>query len=326
MREELGALVEATQRVMDASSLQEGLGRVSDAALELLGADHASVRLCAEDGTLRPAARSGVAATEEAPPFRTGEGVLGWAAENGRAALVDDVCLDLRYQPRPGPSFPMRSVLCVPIARGERVLGVLSASSDRAGLFGGGEERLALLLASHARELLRTAELEQLTITDPHTLAYNRRYLLPRIEEEMRRADRSGEPLSLLLMDLDRFKRVNDRHGHAVGDAVIRAFADAVRPAVRAGDVLFRRGGEEFVLLMPGAGAREARTVAERLRGLFSGGPLLAGSGVRVRQTVSIGVATWDRREPPESLELRADRGLYAAKRAGRDRVVVSAR
>ena len=90
---------------------------------------------------------------------------------------------------------------------------------------------------------------------DDTTMAFNHRYLLPRIVEEMERASRSSGDLSILYMDLDHFKSVNDRFGHAVGDVVLRMFADRVRRAVRRIDVLIRRGGEEFVLVMPATGA-----------------------------------------------------------------------
>ena len=99
---------------------------------------------------------------------------------------------------------------------------------------------------------------------DDTTMAFNHRYLAPRLVEEMERAGRSGGDVSLLYLDLDHFKAVNDKHGHAAGDAVLRMFADRVRRAVRRVDVLVRRGGEEFVLIMPQTGATQAHAISTR--------------------------------------------------------------
>jgi diguanylate cyclase (GGDEF)-like protein len=129
--------------------------------------------------------------------------------------------------------------------------------------------------------------------------------------------------LSFLLMDLDHFKSVNDAHGHAVGDRVLRLFADRVRALVRRTDVLVRRGGEEFALLMPATSEREARVIAERIRESLGTDPFQA-QGAVLRQTVSIGVATWDGCESGESLEKRADLAMYDAKARGRNRVTVA--
>jgi two-component system cell cycle response regulator len=158
---------------------------------------------------------------------------------------------------------------------------------------------------------------------DDITMAFNHRYLVPRLVEEMERASRSAGDVSLLYMDLDHFKSVNDKFGHAVGDAVLRVFADRVRKAVRRVDILIRRGGEEFVLIMPQTGATQAHATGNRIQQTLHGEPFDI-EGVRILQTVSIGVATWDHRETPEQLERRADEAMYEAKRLGRNRVVVA--
>ena len=159
---------------------------------------------------------------------------------------------------------------------------------------------------------------------DDITMAFNHRYLQPRLTEEMERASRANGDVSVLYMDLDHFKKVNDTHGHAVGDAVLRMFADRVRKAVRRVDVLVRRGGEEFVLIMPLTGVTQAHATGHRIQQTMHADPFRGDPGVRLKQTVSIGVATWDKRETPEQLERRADEAMYQAKRLGRDRVVVA--
>jgi two-component system cell cycle response regulator len=320
----LECLAALSSRLLAEPGLQASLQHVADAALELLGGDHASVRLCGRDGLMQVGARAGVGSSAPPPPFRRGEGVLGWVAETGRIARIDDSRSEPRFRDHPERGFPVGSLLSVPVAGPEGTLGVLSVSSPAQAAFDRRKEAIATMLACAAAQALHTAELRQLTLTDSHTLAYNRRYLQPRLQEEMERAQRGGEPLSLLLLDLDHFKRVNDQHGHGVGDAVLAAFADTVRRCVRAVDVLVRRGGEEFVLIMPSTDTEAALRVAERIRERVGSAPLAVRDGVCLPQTVSIGLAMWNGHESADALEERADLAMYEAKRRGRNRVVTA--
>ncbi len=320
----LGILAEMSQRLLDDACVQSSLQRVADTALQVISADHASVRLCSPDGRLEVAARSGVGSDRPPPPFRTGQGILGWVAETGRVARIGDSLSEPRFVERRERGYAVGSVLSLPLRGGSSTLGVLSVSSPARDAFGEADEAVGQILASAATQALRTAELRQLALTDSQTLAFNRRYLLPRLRQEMERALRHGEPLSLMLLDLDHFKHVNDRHGHAAGDAVLAAFADRVRGSVRAVDVMFRRGGEEFVLIMPTTDEHQALVVAERVRSRLAEEPLQARRGLLLTQTVSIGVATWDGRETAESLEERADLAMYEAKHLGRNRVLIA--
>jgi diguanylate cyclase (GGDEF)-like protein len=155
-------------------------------------------------------------------------------------------------------------------------------------------------------------------------MAFRQSYLMPRLREELSRSARYASPISILFMDLDHFKRVNDEHGHAVGDRVLRAFADRVRQTVRVMDVLVRRGGEEFVLLLPNMGLADAVLAADRIRIALTEEPIEARADLLLPQTVSVGVATWDGAESAEQLEQRADAAMYAAKQAGRNQVCAS--
>ena len=319
----LGMLAKVTRELLEEERVEINLQRVADAALDLLGADHASVRLCESDGSMAAGARAGLGTDRPPPPFRRGEGVLGWVAETGQCACIEDSSHEPRFVARER-GFDVGSLLSVPISSPDGTVGVLSVSSVRTCAFRQAEQALAQVRASAAAQSLRTAELRQLAVTDSQTLAYNRRCLLPRLREEMEHARRHGAPLSLLLIDLDHFKRVNDAHGHPTGDVVLRAFADTVRECVRAADVLFRRGGEEFVLIMPSTDESQATTVAERLRRRLGRAPLRVRADLLLLQTASIGVATWDGEEAAEALEERADLAMYEAKRRGRNRVHVS--
>lgn len=257
--------------------------------------------------------------------FRRGEGILGWVVEHGEPARIGDVEHDTRWLRSQGQSFHVRSIIAEPLWSSGEVIGVLSVTSPTRDAFVEEDQLLLRLLANCSAPPIERARLRRLAMFDDTTMAFNHRYLQPRLVEEMERAGRTAGDVSVLYMDLDHFKSVNDNYGHAVGDVILRMFADRVRRTVRKVDVLVRRGGEEFVLIMPSTGATQAHGTAQRIQQslhdeLFDA----AGSAVRIRQTASIGVATWDKRETPEELERRADQAMYQAKRLGRDRVVVA--
>jgi len=161
--------------------------------------------------------------------------------------------------------------------------------------------------------------LRHMAMFDALTELYNRRAFLQLGERELARSQRAGVPTAALMLDLDRFKAVNDRHGHVAGDRVLAEFADRLRRAVRLADLPGRYGGEEFCVLLPGLGLEEARVIAERVRRTVAVSPL---GGLPDATTVSIGVTACDDSEGPiDVLLARADEALYAAKEGGRNRV-----
>jgi len=176
------------------------------------------------------------------------------------------------------------------------------------------------------------ARLRRSGFTDVLTGWHNRRYLQARMKEELARACRDGRSLVCMMLDVDHFKQVNDRHGHAAGDAVLRELAQRVETEVRGSDVAARFGGEEFVILLPRTTSIEARQVAERIRNAVAAAPFGLPDDGHVAVTVSIGIAEFrpgagrsDLKSLGEALIARADAALYDAKAAGRDRVVVEA-
>jgi len=173
-----------------------------------------------------------------------------------------------------------------------------------------------------AEEALQTAnaELQRLATTDRLTGAWNRTHLEEILAAEIERAERYQEPLSLLILDVDHFKAVNDTHGHLVGDAVLIELTRRIGAHLRAVDVLARWGGEEFVLLLPHCGAAEAQIVAEKLRALLADHPFPQAGQV----TASFGVAQWQPHESRDTWLKRADDALYAAKAGGRNQVCLA--
>ncbi|MCA9602063.1 MAG: sensor domain-containing diguanylate cyclase [Myxococcales bacterium] len=318
-------LLDLTRRLTDAKRLEDSLQDVTDAVLSLLSCDHASVRILDESGTqLLTGARSGLGTAQHPLAFRPGEGIAGWVVEHGRPVIVDDASKDSRFVNSPSQGFPIRSMVAAPLWSAGRVIGVLSASAAEPGRFSPEHVDLACLLANCAVPAIEKARLVRLSLTDDQTQAFNRRYEMPRLEEEISRSRRYGTPLTVLMLDLDHFKTVNDRFGHATGDRILEEFADRVRTVTRRHDVFIRRGGEEFVLIMPSTDTAEAKHVAGRIRDRIGGEPFLVDGGDEVTQTVSIGVATWTSGEDAFELEQRSDTALYRAKEAGRNRVCVA--
>jgi diguanylate cyclase (GGDEF)-like protein len=167
--------------------------------------------------------------------------------------------------------------------------------------------------------------LERLAAVDPLTDAYNRRFGLARLREEFSRAVRADSALGVLMVDIDRFKAVNDTYGHLVGDRVLKEVSAAIRRTIREGDVLVRYGGEEFLVVLPGAGEASTVAVGERIRRSVAD-LALEDEGRTLTVTVSLGAAQYGATSgTPERLVGTADGALYEAKRSGRDRLVLAA-
>ncbi|MCB5409861.1 diguanylate cyclase domain-containing protein [Pseudogemmobacter faecipullorum] len=169
----------------------------------------------------------------------------------------------------------------------------------------------------------------KLALIDPLTGAWNRRYAMPRLTSLCSEARRTGQPLAVLVLDIDRFKQVNDIHGHAAGDLVLTEVVQRLSATLRAGDLLARIGGEEFLIALPGTGAREASSVAERLRRLISDRPFELGeegpdrAPGRLDLTISMGLRISTGQDDALVLTEAADGALRESKRAGRNLVTL---
>ena len=175
-------------------------------------------------------------------------------------------------------------------------------------------------------ELLRqNKRLERIAIEDHLTRIYNRRHFFELAEIEIKRAKRYGNPLSVVILDADRFKKMNDEYGHLIGDQILINLAQLLQENIRGLDILARYGGEEFVILMPEANLKAAQKSAERLRKLVAETSMITG-GLNVMITISLGVASWNKGSQEldfNALLARADQALYQSKEAGRNRVSV---
>lgn len=257
----------------------------------------------------------------------TADGLADEAMRRGEPVLSSD----LPNAPHPlqdeARQEGVRSIVCLPLASDHERLGViLFYRDDRQFNF----EDIELIrtfshLATHA---IQNARLHARTVnmaeTDSLTGLYNRRKFEQRLREEIQRSQRSRQPLALLVLDIDHFKKVNDTYGHSAGDAVLRALALTFRREIRDVDMVARMGGEEFVFLLPDTDAALAQRVAERIRAALMVQTIAAPDDVRIRITVSIGVACYPlHANSADSLIANADRAVYAAKQEGRNRVLM---
>ncbi len=230
----------------------------------------------------------------------------------------------------------IRSVALIPLRRQERLQGSLnfaSADEKRFSRHLGTDflAHLGVIGAFAVENAVNRARLVRSGLTDFLTGWHNRRYLNARLKEELARAQRQGSGLTCLLIDLDRFKEINDQHGHLAGDMALREAAQRVDAHIRGSDAAARFGGDEFVVLAPGISPEQAAALAERIRQAVSDTPLEISANAKVQMTVSIGVAGThlsreesDLKSAAERLLADADSALYRAKQLGRNRVVLA--
>jgi diguanylate cyclase (GGDEF)-like protein len=253
-------------------------------------------------------------------PESISEGVLRRVAETG------DV-VDLRSSSEPAVRNRPASVLALPLVSGGRVAAVLVVVRGQDRPFTTAETRTLRALAPMAAAVLQTERQTQHAIEeslhDPLTGANNRRRFDRDLADALERS-RSGGPLSLAIVDLDHFKRVNDTFGHPAGDELLKAIVQRLIAAVRPGDGVYRFGGEEFCLLLADTPAAEATDVAERVRAEIAARPYDIGVDAPHAATASIGIATSRPGDDAAALVARADAALYDAKESGRNRVVAA--
>jgi diguanylate cyclase (GGDEF)-like protein len=326
---EMELLLEVSKAVSGTLDLPEQLQELGKQVCARLSISEFSVMLLDETThqLVIEAVAGEVPAAARGMRFHLGEGVTGEAAAKGQTIYVPDVSKDPRDLHYKARTRTTGSFLAVPLRSKGRILGVMSVNRRPIDAFSEREMRLAEAIAAQAALAIANARLYQQTLelsfTDSLTGVANRRQLFLRLEQEFSRSVRFGDPLSLLMIDLDLFKQINDRHGHTVGDGVLRGVALALRRNVRKIDVVARYGGEEFCIVLPRVGKPEALEVAEKLRRAVSAAALPGPEGKGpLRVTISIGVATLGiDADDVGSLVEKADVALYEAKRLGRDQV-----
>jgi two-component system cell cycle response regulator len=232
------------------------------------------------------------------------------------------------------PLGAVASVALLPLIRQGRVMGSLNLGSTNPHRYESGcatdfLERLAEIVAVCLESALAREQLKMTGLTDGLTGVQNRRYFEHRLQEEVSQSRRHQQPLTCMFLDVDRFKRINDTHGHQTGDMVLREVAGAAQSQLRIGDTIARYGGEEFIVLLPRTSAHHGREIAERIRKAIEEQNFKSRAGYALSVTISIGLASLPlqgtSQNPQvlaEAMVAAADDALYQAKHTGRNRVV----
>jgi diguanylate cyclase (GGDEF)-like protein len=256
-----------------------------------------------------------------------GTGAVGLVIGEQRPLLIDDLASsDVPLGGGEGAEG-VRSWLGVPIFMSGGVEGVLAIQSRQAGAFGEAEQRLLESIGHQVAASLQNAHLYQMAMVDSLTGLFVRRYFDARIEEEIERSKRYGTPFSVVMIDIDDFKLLNDTHGHLVGDRVLRAISAIVRSQMRGVDTAARYGGEELSLILPRTEMVAAYNQAERIRSSIAdhrvGVDPGAGASEVIGVTASFGIAAYPESgaQTGEDVVRRADKALYRAKKTGKNRV-----
>jgi diguanylate cyclase (GGDEF)-like protein len=324
----LEKLMELTQKIHSTLQLDLALGIVLDAAIELAQMQRGFIMLFSADGELEyRTGRDHTGRTLLKEEFQASTTVIQKAVDQQ----------DLFYFINPSQvgsqsviNLQIGSGFCVPLfayrsiseaGGAKKMVGILYEDSKRISRFGKEEEDLVKGLAVQAGLALENATLYELATLDGLTRIYQRRYLEAIAELEWKRAVRYKHPLSLLLLDLDHFKKVNDTYGHDKGDVVLRKAANILRNACRVEDFVGRFGGEEFIVLLPETDLDGVKPVAQRIQDSFRSTKMLDDFIV----TVSVGAAIHPacRAESVQQLIKFADQALYYAKNHGRNQTVI---
>jgi diguanylate cyclase (GGDEF)-like protein len=255
-------------------------------------------------------------------------GIAKWVMARGQEFATADLRSDSRVQ-----DASVGAVLAFPLTcRGRRVGAVIALdrlASPREPRLAASTQRAVRLLLEPAAAAIDNALLvkraEALSVTDDLTQLYNSRYLNMVLRRETKRASRSGRPLSLLFMDLDGFKGVNDTHGHLFGSRALVEAAHVIKGSARETDVVARFGGDEFALVLPDTGGEGAFAVGERIRDRVAAYKFLAGDGLDIHLTASVGVATLpDVAASAEELMQAADMAMYQVKESGKNGIRIA--
>ncbi len=265
--------------------------------------------------------------------LKIGEGIAGHVAKHGEKLIVPDVMTDPRFTKRIDEmtKWETHSIICVPVRSKLRVLGVIQLVNVDMAHFGDEESFFLQALCDYAAIAIENAraveKIQELTITDDCTGLYNARHLYKTLETEVYRSARFAYEFTVLFIDLDHFKQVNDTHGHLIGSKLLAEIGYLVKAQLRLIDYAFRYGGDEFVVLLPQTGKDQALVVARRLRDSLRTSMFCKEEGLNLNVRASIGVATYPHdAKTPHDVIRQADEMMYLVKNTTRDNIGIAQR
>ncbi len=258
-----------------------------------------------------------------------GQGISGYVGLTGQPLLIEDIEKHPLFHKKSKKKYSSRSLLSVPMEFRGKVIGVLNVNNKQpaGNVFTIDDQNLLTLFASQAAVTIENANLyrnlERLATTDGLTGLFVVRHFHKLLEEELKRAKRFQRPLSIIMLDIDHFKLLNDKYGHPAGDLVLREMAELVKTkGSRSQDIVARYGGEEFISAAVEAPKEIALRIAERLRAAVEAHEFVVSKAVKLRSTVSVGVSSFPiDAEPKDAIIKAADEALYHAKHSGRNQV-----
>jgi len=294
---------------------------------EILGYDSYAIVFRDREGKFYYRARSvdGHTSLHPKPCDKEGVSLIKKVVEMGEAVSIKNAMTRQDYTVI---NEHTRSIMLVPLSSHGFTMGVLIAESNEANRFRERDQQMLSIVSRSAAMALENAELhrrtEELTINDELTATYNYRYFVQKLQEEKRRAARYMLPFSLIMVDIDWFKKLNDSYGHEVGNVVLKQLSEIIKSCIRDVDIFCRYGGEEFVVILPQTPQVEASGIAERIRQQVEEAVLLIENAGRLKITVSIGVTSFpENGKSQEDILAVADQALYRAKGGGRNLVCI---
>ncbi len=318
---ELETINEVGQKISSVLNLEDLMKLILSKYIETIGADRASVMLFDEETGKLTASIAKVSSSDlESYDVDVNEGLSGHVYQTGKPLLITDAQnSDILRKFKKGEIYP-GTLISVPLIVKERIIGVVNATKSIPDYFGEREFSLFNSLSVQGAIAIDNAILYKLAITDGLTKLYLHRYFQQRLSNELSRSERYGYKFSLILTDIDHFKKFNDTYGHQVGDQVLREVARIVQQSVREVDIVARYGGEEFVVICPEKSNEETVVPAERIRKAVESYQFMV-DGKRVPITISLGVSEFpsDSKDKKDLIEC-ADIALYSSKQNGRNR------
>ena len=263
--------------------------------------------------------------------LKVGEGIAGWVALHGEPLIVPDVYTDPRFAKRIDEmtKWQTHSIICLPLKSRQRVLGVIQLINCPMESMGESELFFLQALSDYAAIAIDNArsveKIQELTITDDVTGLYNARHLYKTLEAEVYRSARFGYEFSVIFIDLDHFKLVNDTHGHLAGSKLLTEIGFKIKIHLRLIDYAFRYGGDEFVILLPQTGKEAALVVGKRLQDVFRQSTFLQEENLNLKCRASMGIATYpDDAKSAHEIIRQADEMMYMVKNTTRDNIAVA--